>query len=310
MRPPVETGRLRNAMTLPRSRALMRRMRPWPAATMMGSTLSQPASACWQPRRCFSWQGSRSNGGSAVLKVAVVALVGLAAASFAGCEGDTTVNVPGSEEAAMASGITVSGVGEVKATPDLAIAHFGAAVSASTAADARERGAEAASKLIDALKNAGVANADIQTISVTLMPQYEYLPQGGTPRVVGYTSGNTVRVRIKSIEKVGTTIDAALGAAGDAARLQGIQFGFDDEKPLLAEARKKAVEDAKSRAEAFASGAGVKVGDILSISETTSSSPILYEAAARDLAAAGAITPIEPGQSTTTVTVTVRYALD
>ena len=67
------------------------------------------------------------------------------------------------------------------------------------------------------------------------------------------------------------------------------------------------MENAKARAKAFADGAGVKVGDVLAITETTTTDPVYF----RSLGAADiASTPIEPGQSATTVSVTVRYAID
>jgi uncharacterized protein YggE len=235
----------------------------------------------------------------------VIFVLGLALAASA-CKGNTNVNLTNTGEEALASGITVLGVGEVKATPDLAIVSLGVEASAPTVAAARDAGADAASKLIAAVKSNGVADADVQTTNLALNPQYEYA-NNSSPRVVGYTSVNTVRVTIKDLAVVGATIDAALTAAGDTGRLQGIQFGFADREPLLTEARKQAMDNARSRAEAFAEGAGVKVGDILSITETSTTTPLFSERlAAADFAAS---TPIEPGESASTVTVTVRYAI-
>ncbi|MGE3077213.1 MAG: SIMPL domain-containing protein [Dehalococcoidia bacterium] len=240
------------------------------------------------------------------LVLAVLAGFAIAVSSVA-CKGSTNVHLETSGDQSVASGITVLGVGEVKATPDLATVTLGVEASASTVAEARDQAADSATKLIAAVKTGGVAASDIQTIAVALNPKYEY-PSNTAPRIVGYTATNTLRVTIKNLDNVGTVIDSALGAAGDDGRLQGIQFGFADREPLLADARKKAMEDARSRAEAFASGGGVKVGDILSVTESTTTTPLYTERlAAADFAAA---TPIEPGESATTVTVTVRYAID
>ena len=115
---------------------------------------------------------------------------------------------------------------------------------------------------------------------------------------------------MRDLDRAGAVIDEAVGAAGEAARLQGISFGVDDPAPLLKEAREKAVSDAKSRAEAYARAAGVNVGAVLSISETTAS----YIPVSRDAGMAYAdtekVTPIEPGEATTSVNVTVRFAID
>ncbi|MGE0601362.1 MAG: SIMPL domain-containing protein [Dehalococcoidia bacterium] len=239
-----------------------------------------------------------------LLLVLVAAMV--LGATATACRGNTHVNLTTSGDDSLASGITVTGVGEIKATPDLAIVTLGVESSASTVAEARDQAANAATKLIASVKAGGVASADIQTTTVALNPRYEY-PSNGTPRIVGYTATNSLRVTIKNLDNVGSIIDSALNAAGDDGRLQGIQFGFADREPLLAGARKKAIEDARSRADAFASGGGVKVGDIMSIAETTTTTPLYTERlAAADFAAA---TPIEPGESATTVMVTVRYSI-
>lgn len=237
----------------------------------------------------------------------VFAAILLAAVATAACKGATNIEVTSPGEETLASGITVLGVGEVKATPDLAIVTLGAEFSAPTVAAARDGGAAAAARLIDAIKAGGVDAKDIQTTTVALNPQTEY-PTSGAPRIVGYTSVNTVRVTLRNLETAGGTIDSALAAAGDAGRFQGIQFGFADAEPMLTEARKKAMENARSRAEAFAAGAGVKVGDVISIAETTSTTPLRTERLAA--ASFDAATPIEPGQSASSVTVSVRYKID
>lgn len=233
----------------------------------------------------------------------------LAVALLAGaCKGDTTVNVP-AQGGAVSDGITVSGEGQVRTTPDIMTMSIGIEVEERTVAEARSAAADAATSLIDSLKSNGIAEKDIQTTSVSIYPRYTY-PQNDQPRIIGYTAANQLTVKVRDLDRAGEVIDEAVGAAGDAARLQGISFGVDDPAPLLKEAREKAVADAKSRAEAYARAAGVNVGAVLSISETTAS----YIPDSRDAGMAYAdmekVTPIEPGEATTSVNVTVRFAID
>ncbi len=233
----------------------------------------------------------------------------LAVALLAGaCKGDTTVNVP-AQGGAVSDGITVSGEGQVRSTPDLMTMSIGIEVEERTVAEARTAAADAATSLIDSLKSNGIAEKDIQTTSVSIYPRYTY-PQNDQPRIIGYTAANQLTVKVRDLDRAGAVIDEAVGAAGEAARLQGISFGVDDPAPLLKEAREKAVADAKSRAEAYARAAGVNVGAVLSISETTAS----YIPDSRDAGMAYAdmekVTPIEPGEATTSVNVTVRFAID
>lgn len=225
-----------------------------------------------------------------------------------GCEGDTTVNVPPQGDSNTTNGITVSGLGEVRAAPDIAIINIGIEASGATVQEARDKGADAANKLIASLKGNGVEDKDILTTSVNIYPQYFY-SQNDPPRITGYIANNQLAVTVRDLEKAGKVIDDGVAAGGDAARLQGIAFGIDDPEPLLKEAREKAVADAKSRAETYAGAAGVKIGAIVSISESSSTgSPIL-----RAPATGGSFdsaTPIQPGETTVSANVAIRFAIE
>lgn len=232
----------------------------------------------------------------------------LALAMFAtACEGGTTVNVP-PQDSTVTDGISVSGLGEVRTEPDIAIINIGIEASGATVQEARDKGADAANKLIASLKSNGVEEKDILTTSVNLYPQYFY-SQNDPPRITGYIANNQLAVTVRDLEKAGKVIDDGVAAGGDAARLQGIQFGIDDPEPLLKEAREKAVADARSRAETYAAAAGVKLGAIVAISESSPSSiPILrvpatgYDAAAE--------TPIQPGETMVSASVAIRFAIE
>src|SRR5205823_13205566 len=123
--------------------------------------------------------------------------------------------------------------------------------------------------------------------------------------VTGYEAGNTVSARIRNLAKAGAIVDAAAAKTGDNFRLQGISFSIDDDSELLAAARAKATKRARAQAEQLASGAGVEIGDVRSISENTGSSPIPY--ATGDSAARSAETPIQPGTQTLSVSATVVF---
>jgi len=224
------------------------------------------------------------------------------------CKGDTTVNVPAQGNNALGDGITVSGSGEVNAPPDILTLSIGIEAEGRTVALARTEAAAAANRLIDSLKANGVAEKDIQTTSVNIYPQYFYSPNE-PPRITAYTASNTLSVKVRDIDRAGKVIDDGVDAAGDTARLQGIAFGVDDPAPLLKQAREKAVADARSRAEAYAAAAGVNVGDVLSIAETNQSYVPVIHYAADDIAGSEKSTPIEPGETTVSVNVNVRFAI-
>ena len=236
---------------------------------------------------------------------ASLAALSLVAVLATACSGDTTI-VAG--ESTTDLGITVTGTGEAAAAPDMAMLDLGVEVTAASVTDARERAAQAASRLIASVKGNGVADRDIQTRAIAVQPQYDY-SRSGPPVITGYTVQNLLAVRVRDLDRLGKVIDDALAAAGDAARLNSLQLGFSKQDDLLETARKNAVADARKRAETFAAAAGVRVGAVLAITETAASGPIpLGLPAARSTA--DTATPIEPGESTVTVTVSVRFAVE
>ena len=127
----------------------------------------------------------------------------------------------------MKKGIVVSGVGEVRAAPDILAVTIDVETRASTVAAARTANAEAAARLIASLKAEGVDQRDIQTANLSVRAEYDR-PDSGNPRVSGYRVTNSLRVLLRDTEKAGAAIDAALDAAGDDGRLGGLRFDFSD----------------------------------------------------------------------------------
>ncbi len=122
---------------------------------------------------------------------------------------------------------------------------------------------------------------------------------------------NSIRVTIRDISKASTVLSAAATVGGDNTRISNVAFAIDDDSELLEQARKAAFDDARGRAEQYASLADDSLGKVLTIKETTSgqeqpaSPPGTFE---RDVAAAPV--PIEPGEQELTFTVTVTFALN
>jgi hypothetical protein len=204
--------------------------------------------------------------------------------------------------------ITVSGEGEVKTRPDMAMISTGVVTEGTTAKEALARNNTAMTAVIAALKNAGVAEDDIQTSDFSVSPKYPpYQPnQTSAPRIVGYTVSNQVTARVKDLKKLGAILDTLVQAGSN--QIHGISFGVDEPKPLLDGARKKAVADARAKAELYAAAAGVSLGKVVQISEATAvMPPPQYRYAAR--AAEASEVPIAAGQQTLTANVTIIYEI-
>ncbi len=229
----------------------------------------------------------------------VVALAGA-------CGGETVVN-PGStgSDAASTAGIAVNGVGVVLGAPDTMTVTIGVQVTADTVAEATEVAASKASALIAALESAGVDEHDVQTANFSIYPQYDYSARG--QRLVGFTVVNSVVAKLRAIDDAGRTIDAAVAAGGDETIVQGIGFSVEDDATRLETARAAAWSDAKAKAQQLADLAGVELGAAIRISESVQYSN--FDGKGGTDADTGGSTPIQPGQLSSTVQLSVLYAI-
>jgi uncharacterized protein len=195
--------------------------------------------------------------------------------------------------------VTVNGHGTVTVVPDEATVSAGVRTDAATAAAALAQNAQIANAVVDALKNAG--GKDLQTQQVSLYPQTD--EQG---RVTGYVAQNTISAKAK-IPDAGGLVDAAVGAGANT--VDGPTLGISDQDALYRQALKKAVEDARTRAQAIADAGGFALGQVTSVNEQGAATPpIVYDRAAA-LSAKAAPTPIEPGKQDVAADVTVSFAI-
>lgn len=211
------------------------------------------------------------------------------------------------EEAAdTARRITVVGSAQVDAAPDLATITAGVETRASTAAEALTSTANAMSAVAAALSDKGIAPADMQTSQLSVDPVWatDNGSDGTPPAVVGYAATNMVTVRVRKVDDLGAIIDA-LGKAG-ANRMFGIAFDLADQTPAFDSARERAVADARHRAELYASAAGVKLGSVMRISESSGGpGPMMLRADAMASAM-----PVSAGSVTVSAQVEVVYAIE
>jgi len=203
-----------------------------------------------------------------------------------------------SADAPTHSTISVTGNGSVTSVPDRASWQFGVSAQAATAKDALAQASSKANALISALKDAGVASADLQTSDVSLYPQTD--SDGRV--IVGYQASESVSAEI-AIAKAGPLVDAAVAAGADS--VSGPMLSVADQSSLYDQALAKAVSDAKDKAQALADAAGLTLGSVESIVEGGSATPVPLPFAK---AADSAGTSVEPGTQETDASVTVVYA--
>lgn len=199
--------------------------------------------------------------------------------------------------------VTVIGHGEVKGVPDTAYVQIGVETEANTTQAALAQNSTQAEAIIARLKELGVAEKDIQTSSFNISATYDNAGR----RVVGYRVSNMVSVTIRDLDQAGTLLDQVVQVG--ANRVYGISFGVADPTELLTQARDKAIADARMRAGQLAQSSGNNLGDILVITESIGSTPILVPQERSFVEDTMASVPIQTGEQSFSAQVQVTFAL-
>jgi uncharacterized protein YggE len=176
--------------------------------------------------------------------------------------------------------ISVTGTGTVEAAPDMATLMIGVTTQAATAAEALAGNSKATDAVIARLTASGVEARDMQTSNLSINPNWTGY-DSSTPTISGYVASNMLTVRVRALDTTGAVLDAAV--ADGANTLNGMTFGLADPEPAYKEARKEAVADARDKAELLATAAGVKLGQVLSITDAgamTDPAPMYRDAVA------------------------------
>jgi uncharacterized protein len=195
------------------------------------------------------------------------------------------------------------GQSTVSVKPDLARIQFSVVTQASTAQDASSQNATRTSNVLSQLQTLLGPNADTQTVSYSMSPNYNYPAGGGTPTLVGYTVSNTVRVTTSDLSITGKIIDT--GVQAGANQVSGLQFGLKDDQPVRAQALRLATAQAKAHADAMAAGAGLHSGGFRSIEEGIAVQSGTFPTAG----ATATTTPIVTGLVDIEATVTIEVDL-
>lgn len=209
--------------------------------------------------------------------------------------------------AAEQPAITVSGLGEVRISPDRALASVGVETRRSTAAQASAENARLTRNVIEAVRGVGVAADDISTSDYGVTPDYQYDQQTRATRITGYIVRNTVRVRILKIENTGPVLDAALSKG--ANMIHGVELVSSNLAAARREALANAVEQAKADADVMARAAGGTLGPLLEMSSADIAAPVFEKAAMtmRSVGASADVTPIATGQQSVQARISARW---
>lgn len=209
--------------------------------------------------------------------------------------------------------ISITGIGEVTAAPDTAFINSGVTTQGATAREALDANTKAMNDLLATLTEAGIEARDVQTSGFSVNPNYVYSDardENGyqlPPKINGYQVFNTVMVRVRDLEKLGTILDKQVTVGANT--INGITFSVADPSKLYDEARKAAFADAQEKAELYAAAAGEELGLLKSITESQGySEPQPYMMKAMDAAASSPV-PVATGELSFQINVQVSWTI-
>jgi uncharacterized protein YggE len=189
----------------------------------------------------------------------------------------------------------------VTAAPDRAFVTVAAESRSKNSAEAQRQNAAAMTAVLQKIQQSGISKDAIRTLSYDLQPEFDYA--NGRQTLRGYVARNTVEVRLDELDRMGAVLDAA--GSGGATSIGGIRFDVRDRAGLEREALRRAVADARARADAMAEGAGRSIERVIRIEESGAPEmprPMYRMAAVSEQAA---VTPVSPS----TVEIHVRVML-
>jgi len=209
--------------------------------------------------------------------------------------------------------ITVDGSGKVTAKSDVAIINAGVVTEKLTVEQAQKENTDKMNAIVKALKDEfKIADSDIKTNQYGINPRYDW--SDGTQRIIGYTVNQSVEIKVRDFSKIGDIL--ARSAELGTNSLNGPNFTIDDPEEFKAQAREKAIAQAKEKAKVLSDQVGIKLGSIVNFSENFngSSGPILYaNDMAYGLGGGGEkslpVPTIEVGSEEVAVSVSISYEI-
>ena len=212
------------------------------------------------------------------------------------------------EDAKLLRSISLTGHGEVRMAPDLAIVTVGVTNSAETARDALDANTKAMEGVMASLKNAGIEAKDIQTSNFNVNPRYDYGQNNNQPpKVVAYDVSNNLTVTVRKLDGLGAVLDQVVSSGSN--QINGVMFQVSKPEAATDEARKLAVADAQHKAEVYANASGIALGNIVSLSEGGGYQPPVPIFKTMRAESAAADVPIAQGEQAIAVDVNITWEI-
>jgi uncharacterized protein YggE len=202
--------------------------------------------------------------------------------------------------------LSLSATGMVKTTPDKVDITTGVTSEGQTASAALDKNTQAMTRVVEGLKDAGIAPKDIQTTNFSVSPIYEKKTKGQAAFITGYRVANAMHITVHDTDTLGDILDKVVSLG--ANQIGSISFGVSEPEALKDEARKQAMGKAIADAKLYAEAAGVELGPVLTITEENGGYVPRYAEPAAPASMAKDV-PIEAGTATVQVRLRVTWEL-
>lgn len=215
--------------------------------------------------------------------------------------------------------ISVSGEGKVTIKPDIAVFNAGVVTESKKIGDAQQENTRRSNAVLAFLKGKEVKEKDLKTVGYTIFPQYQYFdvppcyaapcPPRRPPEITSYQVRHTIEIKARNLDIVDSLLEGVV--INGANEVGSVSFTVEDEEAAREEARKKAIEHARSKAKILAHDLGMRLGDMVSFSEGGSPVPLYargLEAYGKGGDSVGGFAPeVAPGEQEIQSFVTITY---
>ena len=197
----------------------------------------------------------------------LLAAAGLAVVGISACDSSSGPTGTADREARQ---VTVVGAGEVQGAPDTLTVNASIEFVAPDVSGAMNQTSDRQRAVIDALVGFGIDRKDISTAQVSLQPQFA---GGDSTTIVGYRASNSINVKIRKLDTASQALALIVSTGGDATRINSVNYSIEDDSQLVKDARARAFNDAKNRAQQYAQLSGLSLGKVMSITESAAPTP-------------------------------------
>ncbi|MBO8141297.1 MAG: SIMPL domain-containing protein [Firmicutes bacterium] len=202
--------------------------------------------------------------------------------------------------------LRVTGTGEVAVAPDRATVGLAVVGRADEAPAAQADMNLQLNRVLDALQAFGLPEGAVRTRDFSLNPRWNY--NDGTPQLIGYEARTRLEVDLDDLPRLGELIQALVDAG--VPEVNEIRYGIKESREVLAEAMRRAAEDAQWRAEVLAGALGQRIAGIVEVQQAGQTGTQPVPISMRTAQAAGEAAPVfPPDELTVRAQVTVVYRI-